>query len=46
VEASNKAVKAKALVADIAQLAQTQSMLALGVYRVLNFAREKKGIAQ
>ena len=43
VEASGKAIKAKVLVSESggpAQLAQISSMLALGVYRMLNLSRE------
>jgi hypothetical protein len=40
VEVTDRAVKVKALVTKGEDLAQTNSMLALGVYRILNLARE------
>ena len=35
----NRAVKLKAMVTQTADLAQTSTMLALGVYRILNLSR-------
>jgi len=39
-EITGRIVKVKALVTQSGDLAQTSSMLALGVYRMLNLARE------
>jgi hypothetical protein len=45
-EVSSRAVKLKALVTESADLAQTSTMLALGVYRMLNLSRRLRSQGQ